>query len=247
MKYSRLLLLTLCVSIAILGCRDDEMGFIPSDNPEIMSTVDLTGFIADPDGNPISNATIRYDFKEAVTDDNGYYLLENVETSSAHASLTVIKSGYFSGSRTFRTLKTGTVFHRITLVPLGTPLSFAGGNGSVATDLVSINFPENSVMDESTGDLYTGDVNVYVKHIGTDEFSMPGDLTAINDNDELDILHSYGMVFVEMYGEDGRKLNIAEGMTASMTYEMPENLLSSAPETIKMWWYDYDAGVCLSL
>jgi len=131
----------------------------------------------------------------------------------------------------------------LTLIPLGTPLTFAGGNGSVATNLVSINFPENSVKDESTGDLYTGQVEVYIKHIGTDEFSMPGDLTAINQNDELEILHSYGMVFVEMYAEDGRKLNIADGMTASMTYEIPADLLSNAPESIKMWWYDYDAGV----
>jgi len=90
---------------------------------------------------------------------------------------------------------------------------------------------------------YTSDVEVFIKHIGTDEFSMPGDLTAINQNDELEILHSYGMVFVEMYAEDGRKLNIADGMTARMSYEIPEDLLSNAPETIKMWWYDYDAGV----
>jgi PKD repeat protein len=31
-------------------------------------------------------------------------------------------------------------------------------------------------------------------------------------------------------------------MTASMTYEIPSELVSTAPETIKMWWYDYDAG-----
>ena len=243
MKFSKLLFIPLCISLAILGCRKDEIGFTPSDNTEIMSTVDLTGFIVDPDGNPVSDATVQYKLEEVVTDDNGYYILAAVEASSKHAVLQVTKSGYFSGSRTFRTPKTGTVFHRTTLVPLGAPLSFTGGNGSVATNLVSINFPENSVKDESTGALYTGEVKVYIKHIGTDEFSMPGDLTSINQNDELEILHSYGMVFVEMYAEDGRKLNIADGKTASMTYEIPENLLSSAPETIKMWWYDYDAGV----
>ncbi len=243
MKFSRLLFIPLCISLTILGCREDEIGFIPSDNTEIMSTVDLTGIITDPDGNPVSGASVQYKLEEVVTDDNGYYMLAAVEASSEHAALQVTKSGYFSGSRTFRTSKAGTVFHRTTLVPQGDPLSFAGGNGTVATNLVSIDFPENSVKDEATGALYTGEVKVYIKHIGTDEFSMPGDLTSINQNDELEILHSYGMVFVEMYAEDGKKLNIAEGKTASMTYEIPENLLSSAPETIKMWWYDYDAGV----
>ena len=242
MKLSRLLFTALCISIAILGCRKDDMGFIPSENTEVISTVDLTGFIADPDGNPVSGASVRYDSEEAVTDDNGYYILGNVEASNEHASLQVAKNGYFSGSRTFRTSKEGTVFHRTTLVPLGTPLSFAGGSGSVANNLVSISFPENSVKDELTGDLYTGEVEVFIKHIGTDEFSMPGDLTSINENDELEILHSYGMVFVELYAEDGRKLNVADGMTASMTYEIPSDLVSTAPETIKMWWYDYDAG-----
>ena len=243
MKLSRLLFAALCISIAILGCRKDDMGFIPSENTEVISTVDLTGFITEPDGNPVAAASVQYDFEEAITDDNGYYILENVKVSSKHASLQIIKPGYFSGSRTFRTPKAGTVFHRTTLIPLGAPLSFTGGNGSVATNLVSINFPENSVKDELTGDLYTGNVEVYIKHIGTDAFSMPGDLTSINESDELEILHSYGMVFVEMYAEDGRKLNIADGMTASMTYEIPGDLQSSAPETIKMWWFDYEAGV----
>lgn len=243
MRLSRLLFIALYISIAILGCREDDMGFIPSGNTEVISTVDLTGVVTDPDGHPVSGASVQYDFAEAVTDNNGYYSLENVEVSSEHASLQVAKSGYFSGSRTFRSAKAGTVFHRMTLVPLGVPLSFEGGSGSVATNLVSIDFPENSVKDESTGDLYTGQVEVFVKHIGTDEFSMPGDLTAVNQYDELEILHSYGMVFVEMYAEDGRKLNIADGMKATMTYEIPEDLLSNAPETIKMWWYDYDAGV----
>jgi len=154
MKFSRLLFILLCISIAILGCRKDDTGFIPSDDREIISTVDLTGFIADPDGNPVSGASVQYDLEEALTDDNGYYILEGVEASSEHAFLQVTKLGYFSGSRTFRTPKAGTVFHRMTLVPLGAPLSFTGGNGSVATNLVSINFPENSVKDELTGDLY---------------------------------------------------------------------------------------------
>ncbi len=243
MRSSRLLFIALCITLAILGCRDDNMGFIPNENTEIISTVDLTGVVIDPNGDPVSGASVQYDFEEVVTDNNGYYSLESVEVSSEHTSLQVAKPGYFSGSRAFRSSKAGTVFHRITLVPLGTPSSLEGGSGSVATNLVSIDFPENSVKDESTGDLYTGNVEVFIKHIGTDEFSMPGDLTAVNQNDELEILHSYGMVFVEMYAEDGRKLNIADGMTASMTYEIPEDLLSNAPESIKMWWYDYDAGV----
>jgi len=204
------------------------MGFIPSENTETMSTVDLTGFVMDPDGNPVSGASIQYKTAEALTDDRGYYTLTAVEASSEHASLKVTKTGFFSGSRTFRTPKAGTVFHRTTLVPQGDPVSFTGGNGSVATNLVSIDFPENSVKDVATGAVYTGDVNVYIKHIGTDE---------------LEILHSYGMVFVEMYADDGRKLNVADGMTVNMTYEIPDELLSSAPETIKMWWFDYDAGL----
>ncbi len=243
MKLSKVLFLLLCISIAIVGCRKDESGFIPSNNTETFSSVDLTGYVTDPEGNPVADALVAYNTVEAISDDTGYYILEDVQASSDHAFLQVTKSGYFSGSRTFRTSNTGTIFHRTTLVPLGTPLSFSGGNGSVENDLVSIDFPQNSVKDESTGELYTGDVEVFIKHIGTDELSMPGDLTSINENDELEILHSYGMVFVEMYATDGRKLNVADGMTASMTYEIPEDLLSDAPETIKMWWYDYDTGV----
>ena len=144
--------------LAILGCREDEIEFIPTDDTEtmsteIMSTVDLTGFIVDPDGNPVSDATVLYKAEEAVTDDTGFYILENVQASSVHATLEVTKLGYFSGSRTFRTQNAGTLFHRTTLVPLGDPMSLSGGSGSVASDLVSLDFPENSVMDELTGEI----------------------------------------------------------------------------------------------
>ena len=69
----------------------------------------------------------------------------------------------------------------------------------MVNNLVSIDFPENSVKDELMGHLYTGEVEVFLKHIGTDEFSMPGDLKSTNEDNQLEILHSYGMVFVEMY------------------------------------------------
>lgn len=243
MKLSRLLIITLSISIAILACRKDEMGIIPSDNSEIISTVDLTGYIIDPDGKAVSGALVQYHTEEAVTDANGFYLIEGVDASSVHASLQVSKQGYFSGSRTFRSSGAGTIFHRTTLIPLGDPVIFSGGSGTATTPLVNIDFPENSVKDELTGEVYTGNVEVYIKHIGTDEFAMPGDLTSINQDDELEVLHSYGMVFVEMYGDNGRKLNVADGKTVSMTYEIPEDLVSTAPETIKMWWFDYDAGL----
>ena len=79
MKLSRILLLLLGISLAILGCREDEIEFIPTDDTEtmsteIMSTVDLTGFVVDPDGNPVSDATVLYKAEEAVTDDTGFYL-----------------------------------------------------------------------------------------------------------------------------------------------------------------------------
>jgi len=103
MKLFRLLLIPLCISIAILGCRQDETGFIATDTVEIKSSVDLTDIITDPDGNPVSGASVQYDFQEAITNDSGNYILEEVMVSNEHASLKVIKPGYFSGSRTFRT------------------------------------------------------------------------------------------------------------------------------------------------
>ena len=243
MKLSRLLLLLLSISLVILSCREDEIGFIPNDDDtEIMSTVDIEGFIIDPDGNAVPDASVQYNFDIVETNANGYYIIENVEVSSQHAFLEVSKPGFFDGSRTFRTQNTGTVFHRTTLVPLGDALSFTGGSGSVENNLVSITFPENSVIDEVTREVYTGNVEVYVRHIGTDEFAMPGDLTAINENDELEILDSYGMVFIEMFSEGGNKLNVADGMSVPLTYEIPSELVSSAPDSIAMWWYDYDAG-----
>ena len=243
MKYFKLIILGIIAAIALVGCIKDDEDFIPNPNPgSTMYTVDLTGLVINDDGTPITNATIQYRGKEVSTDENGIYRLPDVQANSEHSTLRIVAPGYFDGSRTFRTQRSGTLNHVTKLVPAQFTEVLNGGSGTVSLDNVTITFPNSSIKEESSGAIYTGQVNVAMANIGTDELMMPGDLTAINIDDEFEVLNSFGMVYVELQSPDGKKLNIADGMTATMTYEMPADLVATAPQTIKMWWYDYDLG-----
>jgi uncharacterized protein (TIGR02145 family) len=84
-------------------------------------------------------------------------------------------------------------------------------------------------------------VNVAIKHINPTSATffeeMPGSLVGVDDSEPA-VLTSYGMVAVELTDNSGQKLQIANGKTAEVRFEVPASLLSSAPATIDLWSLD---------
>jgi hypothetical protein len=99
---------------------------------------------------------------------------------------------------------------------------------------------------DRNGNAYSGSVDVVLHHLdpSTEDmrYQMPGMLYASNSENEERGLLTYGMLAVELRGSNGEELNLAEGSTAEITVPLSPDLLTSAPSTIPLWYFDEEKG-----
>lgn len=98
-----------------------------------------------------------------------------------------------------------------------------------------------------SGAVYNGQVNVYARNIDptTKEgiATMPGDLRGIDTSGDEKLLHSFGIMAVELSDNNGNPLQIANGATATISQIIPTSLLGIAGTTIPMWYFDEIKGM----
>ncbi|WAC02181.1 hypothetical protein N7U66_20840 [Lacinutrix neustonica] len=70
------------------------------------------------------------------------------------------------------------------------------------------------------------------------EALMPGNLQAENANGEARVLETYGMINVELKGDAGQKLNIADGSVAEIELPLDPAQTGIAPSIISLWHFD---------
>ncbi|MFK8009324.1 MAG: carboxypeptidase-like regulatory domain-containing protein [Saprospiraceae bacterium] len=217
---------------------------IPNE-PEINIEGTLNGFITDRNGEPILEAQVTILNAFTETDEFGFFEITGLVNEKL-AVIKVEKDGYFDQFETLIPSKTVTSRTRIQLTEKGSPETFAANNGGeVSIGLnSSIQFQANSIVDEQ-GNPYNGNVNVYSfyidpTHEDLDQI-MPGNMMARNTNNELQVLESYGMVNVILEGDGGQKLNINK--TATLTTDVPNSILNTAPDEIPLWYFDEEKGI----
>lgn len=242
------LFIVLCALICLMSaCVKDKTIFTPDQGNAYKS--DILGLVLDEDNNPVESATVTYRGVSQKTDKNGVYSFKNVDISTRHSTLAISKDGYFNGNRVFSVSKaSSTVKLKSILLKKEFRYSFQSQTGTKinTSDKVSLNFGEASIMVEATGADYNGVVQVAVKHINPSSDNlveeMPGNLSAINSNQQMQILTTYGMVAVELRSPTGEKLNVKTGKQVEMSVEVPASLLSKAPANIPLWHFDENTG-----
>ncbi len=209
----------------------------------------VSGFVTDETNAPVFAALVKLGTATTHTNKYGHFEIKNVQVIKEAAVVTVEQPGYFKGIKTYIATPDKEVFFRIKLLPktiAGTINANAGGTVSTATGL-NIGFPANAIKDASTGISYTGSVNVAVQYIDptSDELNkvMPGDLRGININNYIKVLRSFGMTAVELTGSGGELLQIVDGKKATLTMPVPAGIVSNAPSTIPLWYFDEANGL----
>jgi Carboxypeptidase regulatory-like domain len=248
-KFSAIFL-SLIILIQI-GCKkNDDLGgntapvletpAISNDAIKVAATI--TGSVIDENNQPVTNATVTADTYTTTTDAMGNFAFKNINISAANGHVTIIKAGYFKGTRSFVTESGKNNFVKIQLIKqtlTGTITTAAGG--TVNTNGAVINFPVNAFVTAS-GTAYTGNVKVYANWIDPTANNLPlvipGDLRGINSSNGEYLLKSYGMVGAELKDDNGNTLKIAPGKTATITFPIPTALQASAPENIPLWHFD---------
>lgn len=253
-KFRTLFILLGLPILLFISCQKDMSGDLPGDQgpmPDLSSKVSssVSGFVTNENNQPVAGATVQAGGQTAITDEYGYFIFRNIQVVKNAAVVTVNKSGYFKGIKTYIATENKSAFFRIKLIPKNTAGTFSaasGGNVSLTNGL-QISFPANAIVNKSTNSPYTGSVNVAAYWINPASrdlpLEMPGDLRAINQSGYLRQLTTYGMIAVEMTGSAGESLQIAPGSKATVTFPLPASHVASAPASIALWSFDEEKGL----
>jgi hypothetical protein len=161
----------------------------------------------------------------------------------------VEKDGFFEGSRTIVVNANAVNNISIELIKRqvsGTVSGSSGGNITVQGG-GGIVFTGNSFVNTAGNSAYTGTVSVSTFFLNptASNFNeiMPGALRGITTGNEETGLQSFGMMAVDLTGANGEKLQLAAGKTATLTFPIPSELLSTAPNTIPLWSFNDTTGL----
>ena len=253
-KYFQTVFVILCFTVLNISCSDDDKNDVdkgkvekPDFSKKIKSSV--SGFVTNEQNEPVSNAVVKSGDKLASTDENGYFEITNVDVVKNMGVVTVETPNYFKGIRTWVADTNTEEFVRIKLISKNVIGTFDAKNGGKIklSNGLTLNFPADVIVNESTGQAYTGNVNVamyWINPVG-EYFSqeMPGDLSAINNEGYLQTLVSYGMVAAELSGQSNEKLQISKGKSVSFIAPIEQEQLSSAPNSMPLWLFNEANGL----
>lgn len=250
-RFYKKILLVLLISAAFTGCkRPDEIApgnpTTPSGSPVndlTQVTAEVSGIVLDENKAPVANATVTSGAATTITNANGMFIFKSVSLSKEDGSVTVVKTGYFKGIRSFKTIegKNNTVKIQLMAKVLSGTVDGATGGTITSNGGATILFPANAFTTRA-GAQYTGAVKVYSRWIDPTAANLPGiipgDLRGITKAGAENILETYGMAGAELEDVSGNVLKIAPGKTATISFPIPSALNAAAPASIALWHFD---------
>lgn len=205
----------------------------------------LNGYILNEQGLPLADAEVSCGEKTVLTNEKGFFVFKEVlDVNRDYALITVSKAGYRKGFRTFTPNRTKLAYHseKIMLQADGIPQTIPASGGTITADGVKLTFPTYSIVKPS-GAPYLGNVKVMVRYIDplSPNFPLlvPGILSGLNTDGEINALQSFGMVNVEITDASGNKLEIGQGMKVKM--ELPA--MNFGPASIPLWHFNEEYGI----
>jgi uncharacterized protein (TIGR02145 family) len=205
------------------------------------------GVVTGPTGAPKMNAIVRspYGGEETRTDTNGVFFLNNILVYDKLGYITITKPGFHQGSRSFLPLENGSNRVNVQLLPMTQSGTFSAASGGTLTSgLLQLTFPANAI--QLNGQPYTGIVNVYAQALDPTSpimfDQMPGELLG-GINDSLRLLRSFGMASVELRDNNMNELQLANGVSANLIFNIPATLQDEAPTIIDWWSFDDAQGI----
>lgn len=252
-------ILSLFLLLVFSACRKDVNDVVVSKDipqpgienfvPDVETIVGaVTGFIVDENEEPVEGALIRFNDQTFTTDAYGHFFIENESMNALGTLVQVEKEGYFKGSRRFFPQAGATSRIKIQLLVKSFDDSFAASAGGTATmgNGASVTFAPGSIKT-ADGNAYDGTVHVASQWMDPSALStldqMPGNLQGINSEVEEVALSTYGMIAVELEGDAGQALNIADDHTATISMPVPASMQASAPAEIPLWSYHETYGL----
>lgn len=238
------LLLLICAAL-FSACEKERFEFVKDPVKEYSARV--YGIVKDENGQPVAGAKVTMDGAITSTDKNGVYVFSFARVNSVHNTVTVTKDGFFEGNRSFLSNQNGTVKLEHILLAQQFLQSFQASEGGTVYDrALDLDFPANAIMVAATGAPYQGTVLVAMRYVdplsATMSEEMPGNMTGLNENGQVEVLQTFGMMAVELRSPTGEKLQVKTGMTVKATTDIVDASRATAPATVPMWHFDLEKG-----
>lgn len=250
MKNLKFLVFTFLVVIFASACRKDEVTtttVIDVPEPTVFVEGRVQGRIINAANAPVEGAEVQFENQSVISDENGVFFIEG-NLPQGRAPLYVKKEGYFEAYQTLSLIKEETTLTTVKLLRRGSNgiQATQGGEAIIAGQEVTVTFQPNSFVD-ADGNPYQGEVRVHSAYLDPTREDlqevMPGNLLAVDTDNELQLLKTFGMVNVELEDPAGNPLQLSQNATIKM--DVPAALLSDAPASIPLWHFDETNGVWL--
>lgn len=237
---------------------DDSGGINP---PELvegrMEDIALSGIVRDASGTPIEGVSIVSGSSAATTNTDGFFEFDQIQVVSVQNDRSVVrfsKAGYFDVVRSMDAddaegaswevvmcKKENNDFTSIKTYSSSSDQTLQAGD-------MKIDMPQDGYKVDGTGLSYTGKVKSEMVYLdpNNERFSemMPGgDLAAVRSDNSSAQLVSYGMTDLNMYAENGDKLQLKDGSKAKLTFPIPAGMGENPPASIPLWSFNEKTGL----
>lgn len=238
---------------------DDSGGGNP---PELvegrMEDIALSGIVRDASGTPIEGVSIVSGSSAATTNTDGFFEFDQIQVVSVlnRSVVRFSKAGYFDVVRSMDAdddaadgaswevvmcKKENNDFTSIKTYSSSSDQTLQAGE-------MKIDMPQDGYKVDGTGVGYTGKVKSEMVYLdpNNERFSemMPGgDLAAVRSDNSSAQLVSYGMTDLNMYAENGDKLQLKEGSKAKLTFPIPAGMGENPPASIPLWSFNEKTGL----
>lgn len=249
MKTNKLVVLGLAVlSLVFTNCdnKDDSSASQEAFTFGDVVSRNFKGKIVDVNNTPISGALISLGGQLTTTNNSGVFTLNSVNVLERFAYLKATKEGFLDGSRLVFT-HDGLNDVNIMMLPEVVTAVIPSGEVSVVTlpNTTKVTF-DGSFISES-GQAYNGDVKVIMNHLDAADPNvfkkMPGNLIGTRTDGSISGMETYGMINVELRGDNDEKLQIASGHVANISLPIAPNQLDTAPAKIPLWHFNDVSGL----
>ena len=222
-------------------------------NPANMKMSALSGFVYDKAGNALSGVTVTSGTESVVTDPDGGFVLSNVNSVKGRSVVNFSLNGYVDVVRSAQSVD-GDIWEVVMVSE-----SEAGVTASVnqqvnqATRLsaggMTVDIAADGFKNAETGAALNSSEWAQSKmfYLSPDEENfaamMPGgDLAAVRADGSEAQLISYGMTKVDL-SLYGKKLQLADGKPATVTFPVPDKYKNETPATIPLWSFNESTGL----
>lgn len=244
--YQLSVMLLALIALAINSCEMYEYKdpLDESDNSNKVATT-IAGNVMDENNVEVAGALVNVEGTTTTTDNHGNFYFNNIKVSEKRFVIKITKGGYLKGFMGVIPHKENVTYVKLIMLendPVNSINSSMGGTINLANG-GSIILPDNSYVYASSGNPYSGTVNVFTKYLspGDDNFSFktPGnDLLGKNSADQTVALISYGMLSVELKDNSGQLLQLAPNSNATLSMPIAASQIATSPSAIPLWHFD---------